>query len=135
GGCTIAISRNQLDGPEVTHFGVTEVLGGSMYLASSLAAVKATDFITVDQGEAGLRFIGDGGARSITAVSAVNPAPDGAGSATTTLVLTGESGSSLLRFSMNEGLTLLGIAGRADQIQYAENLSPPINWLPLTMVT
>jgi len=135
GGSTIFISRNPLDGPEVTHFGVTEVLGGSLYLASSLAAVKATDFITVDQGEAGLRFIGDGGARSITAVSAVNPSPDGAGSATTTLVLTGESGSSLLQFSMNEGLTLLGIAGRTYQVQQAENLSPPLNWLPLTVVT
>jgi len=134
-GSTIFISRNPLDGPEVTHFRLTEVLGGSLYLSSSLTAIGATDFITVDQGEAGLRFIGDGGARSITAVSALNPTPDGAGNATTTLVLTGESGSCLLQFSLNDGLTLLGIAGRAYQIQYAENLSPPINWLPLTVVT
>jgi len=43
--------------------------------------------------------------------------------------------SSLLRFSVSEGLTLFGIPGGMYQIESTENLNQPINWLPLTTVT
>jgi hypothetical protein len=128
---TIFIRRNPMDGSEVTHFRITEIRGGNLYLSKSLRPVKANEFITMEEGGAGLRLIG-AGVMSVTAASALSPTPDGTGGAETQLVLAGEPGTCLLRFVAGEGLMLLGLPGRSYLIEYTEDLQSPINWLRLT---
>jgi len=106
-----------------------------LYLIDSLAPVRANDFITVGQGETGLRFLWCEGTASFTAVSALSPTLDGTGSTAATLLLTGEPASCIVRFSLREGLSLIGCPGHTYQIEYTESLNPPIRWLPLTTVS
>jgi hypothetical protein len=134
-GSTVFIGTNPMDGPEVTHFRITDIQGGNLYLARSLVRVRAGDFITTENGGSGLRFVRDGSSGSISAVSALNETPDGAGQAVTTLLLQGDAASSVLLFSSNGGLTLAGIEGRTYRIEYTEALDPRANWLPLTTIT
>ncbi len=76
---------NAADGPEVTHFRITGISGGSLFLKDGVTPVHAGDFISVAQGAEGLVFAGSSGL--ITAVSALNDTPNGAGTAATTLNL------------------------------------------------
>ena len=41
----------------------------------------------------------------------------------------------MLRFDPASGLTLFGMCGQCYQIEYAENLTPPVRWEPFTTVT
>ena len=50
------ISRNAADGAEVTHFKITAVASGSLFLNDGVTPVAVNDFITYAQGSAGLRF-------------------------------------------------------------------------------
>ncbi len=52
----LVVSRNPADGPEVTHFKVTNVTGGTLFLNDGSTPVAIGAFITVAQGNAGLRF-------------------------------------------------------------------------------
>lgn len=52
----LVLSRNAHDGAEVTHFYITAVTGGSLYLADATTQVTSNSFITYAQGAAGLKF-------------------------------------------------------------------------------
>ncbi len=52
----IFINRNSNDGPEVTHFKITGITNGTLYLDDGVTRIDNGDFITVAQGQAGLRF-------------------------------------------------------------------------------
>ena len=52
----INIDRNANDGAEVTHFKISGITNGTLYLADGVTPVKNGDFITVGQGQGGLRF-------------------------------------------------------------------------------
>jgi CSLREA domain-containing protein len=52
----IFINRNANDGPEVTHFKISGITNGTLYLADGVTQIADGDFITVTQGQAGLRF-------------------------------------------------------------------------------
>ncbi|MHB0875074.1 MAG: beta strand repeat-containing protein [Anaerolineae bacterium] len=52
----LVIQRNASDGAEVTHFKVTVVTGGLLYLADGVTPVPAGSFVTVTEGAAGLVF-------------------------------------------------------------------------------
>ncbi len=55
----IVISRNPDDGPEVTHFRISGITNGSLYLADGVTEIHDGDFITYTQGQAGVRFTPD----------------------------------------------------------------------------
>lgn len=132
---SIFIHRNPMDGPEVTHFRITSIRGGDLVLAGRTESINVGDFITVEQGEIGLRFIADGTTPpAVTAVSALNATPDGAGTAETTLSVTDPSVPISLRLKLDEGLTLFGRPGETYQIEYTDSLNPPVVWLPLRKV-
>jgi hypothetical protein len=78
------VLRNPNDGYEVTHFRITGATGGACYQGDGLTPVNVGDFITVQQGEAGLIFVGATNG-TVTAVSSLNSTTDGAGTASTTL--------------------------------------------------
>ena len=52
----LVISRNAVDGAEVTHFKITNINGGSLFQNDGTTAISNTDFITFAQGNAGLKF-------------------------------------------------------------------------------
>lgn len=52
----IVISRNSADGAEVTHFKITGVTGGALYLNDGVTSVPNGSFITYAQAQAGLKF-------------------------------------------------------------------------------
>ena len=52
----IVLDRNVNDGAEVTHFRISNIVGGTLYHSDGLTVVNAGDFITVAQGQAGLKF-------------------------------------------------------------------------------
>jgi CSLREA domain-containing protein len=52
----LVISRNAVDGAEVTHFKITAITGGSVYLKDGTTMVPENGFITAAEGAAGLKF-------------------------------------------------------------------------------
>ena len=52
----LVISRNAADGAEVTHFKITSITGGSLFLNDGTTAIAANEFITFAQANAGLKF-------------------------------------------------------------------------------
>ncbi len=52
----LVISPNPADGAEVTHFKVTAISGGDLFQNDGTTPISADDFITVTQGNAGLKF-------------------------------------------------------------------------------
>ncbi|MCX7890970.1 MAG: DUF4347 domain-containing protein, partial [Burkholderiales bacterium] len=53
----LVITRNPVDGPEVTHYKITAITGGTLYLNDGATVVAAGSFISAAQGAAGLRFL------------------------------------------------------------------------------
>jgi hypothetical protein len=52
----IYINRHASDGAEVSHFKISGITNGALYLADGVTRIDDGDFITVSQGEAGVRF-------------------------------------------------------------------------------
>ena len=52
----LVISRNQADGPEVSHFQITNIQNGRLFRNDGISQISNGDFITVAEGGAGLRF-------------------------------------------------------------------------------
>jgi parallel beta-helix repeat protein len=57
----LVITGNILDGAEVTHFKITGITGGTLYQADGATPIANDEFITVAQGNAGLKFTPDAG--------------------------------------------------------------------------
>jgi len=53
----IVLDRNPDDGPEVTHFRISGITNGSVTLGNGTTPVSDGDYITVAQGQQGLRFL------------------------------------------------------------------------------
>ncbi len=52
----LVISRNPVDGNEVTHFKITTITDGTLYQNDGTTPINNNDFITFAQGNAGLKF-------------------------------------------------------------------------------
>ena len=52
----LVVTRNPVDGAEVTHYRITNITHGTVFLADGTTAVGSGGFITVAQGAAGLKF-------------------------------------------------------------------------------
>jgi Calx-beta domain/Domain of unknown function (DUF5122) beta-propeller len=84
---SLVVLRNSEDGYEVTHFQINGITGGSLYLANQtngITQINVGDFITTDQGEAGLIFMGATNGTA-SAVSSLNATTNGTGTASTIL--------------------------------------------------
>jgi hypothetical protein len=54
---SLIITKNAVDGAEVTHFKITNVANGTLYLADGVTVVNSGSFITEAQASAGLRWM------------------------------------------------------------------------------
>lgn len=89
-GSGLVITRNAADGPEVTHFQITGVANGTLFQNDGVTAINDGDFITVAQGNAGLKFspaANFNGAGAFNAQAAVGNSAAGLGSAVTSATI------------------------------------------------
>ncbi|MBI4658527.1 MAG: hypothetical protein HY735_06710 [Verrucomicrobia bacterium] len=99
---TLTIRRNPRDGFEVTHFRIRAPNNVNLFLGNGQLPVAAGSFITVAQGEAGLRFDLTAANGSVTVVSAVNDTAAGAGTASSTIALSSKPNpEDVFRFSQD----------------------------------
>jgi Concanavalin A-like lectin/glucanases superfamily/Bacterial Ig domain/FG-GAP-like repeat len=52
----LVLSRNAVDGAEVTHFKITGITGGTLFKTNGTTVINNNDFITFAEGNAGLKF-------------------------------------------------------------------------------
>lgn len=52
----LVVSRNSVDGAEVTHFKITNIINGKLFKNDGITRINEGNFITVAEGNAGLRF-------------------------------------------------------------------------------
>ncbi|MBF0133300.1 MAG: tandem-95 repeat protein [Magnetococcales bacterium] len=52
----LVISRNSVDGDEVTHYRIANIVNGKVFKKESATAIEEGEFITVAEGAAGLKF-------------------------------------------------------------------------------
>ncbi|TSI07366.1 DUF4073 domain-containing protein [Lysinibacillus sp. BW-2-10] len=52
----LLITKNADDGSEVTHLKISEITGGTLYKNNGLTVINNGDFITISEGEVGLKF-------------------------------------------------------------------------------
>ena len=50
------ITANAIDGAGVTHFKITNITGGTLFKNDGATAISNNDFITLAEGNAGLKF-------------------------------------------------------------------------------
>jgi hypothetical protein len=87
----LVIARNPVDGAEVTHFQVTAISGGTLFLEDGLTPIAVNGFVTAAQGTAGLAFTPTTGSTATGHVSvraALFPHSSGAGGDTATADIT-----------------------------------------------
>jgi hypothetical protein len=93
---TLVIQRGAVDGAEVTHFKISNITGGQLFLSDGTTPVPDGSFITVAQGAAGLRFAtaAGAGAHSLRVQSATSGndggLPSGSGEVTTLIQSPGD---------------------------------------------
>src|SRR6185436_13227505 len=53
----LVISRNAVDGAEVTHFKITGITNGTLFKNNGTTQINNGDFVTFAEGNAGLKFL------------------------------------------------------------------------------
>jgi uncharacterized delta-60 repeat protein len=53
----IAINRHATDGPEVTHFKISNITGGALFKSDGSTSIASNSFITYAEGQAGVKFL------------------------------------------------------------------------------
>jgi len=89
----LVISRNPVDSAEVTHYRITGIIGGTLFLNDGTTALANGAFITAAQGAAGLKFTPAAnsvvnGSFNVQASTAANVGGLGGGVATATIAVT-----------------------------------------------
>ena len=82
----LLVSRNPVDREEVTHYKITNILGGNLFLADGTSKIENNTFITAAQGTAGLKFKPEGAfieEGSFDATAATEPTDAGLGGTST----------------------------------------------------
>ncbi|WP_162668438.1 FG-GAP-like repeat-containing protein [Gemmata massiliana] len=99
---SIVVTRGATNGPEVTHFKITNVRNGTLYKHDGATVINNGDFITVAEGTAGLKF---------------TPAPNL------------NSGASMFSFDVQASTSASG-AGVGDSVATATVTVTPVNDAP-----
>ncbi|MBF0246254.1 MAG: hypothetical protein HQL31_13475 [Planctomycetes bacterium] len=90
----LVISRNTVDGSEVSHFRITNISGGQLFQNDRTTAIAEGEFITASQGASGLRFLpspnsAEAGSFDVQAAVSANLDDLGGGVVSATITVTG----------------------------------------------
>jgi predicted outer membrane repeat protein len=97
----LVISRNPADGAEVTHFKITNIQNGTLFQSDGTTPIPNGSFITVAQGNAGLKFTPNlnflgTGSFDVQASTSNTDGGLGGGIATATITVTGVAPSNVM---------------------------------------
>lgn len=87
----LVISRNAIDGAEITYFRITSITGGTLFLNDGVSQINDGDFITSADATAGLKFtpaLNSNVTGHFTVQAAISNIEGGAGGATVTADIT-----------------------------------------------
>jgi hypothetical protein len=141
----LVISRNPLDGAEITHFKITGITGGALFKNNGTTPINNGDFITFAEGNAGLKFTPGttNGRFNVQASTSASDAGLGGGTATATITI--NPGGGVIRFSASsynvaEGAGVktitverTGDVSQAATVDYAtSDHSNPADFIPCT---
>ncbi|MBF0212767.1 MAG: DUF4347 domain-containing protein, partial [Magnetococcales bacterium] len=97
----LVITRHAADGAEVTHFRITNITGGTLYLNDGTTVINNDDFITFAAGNAGLKFTPSGaGGNSFDLQASTSSTSAGLGGSTVTATIS--VGASVANPTINE---------------------------------
>jgi hypothetical protein len=141
----LVISRNPVDGAEVTHFKITGITNGSLFKNNGTTPINNGDFITFAEGNAGLKFTPGIVNGSFTVQASTSAADAGLGGGTATATITVNPLGGIIRFSsanysVAEGagfktitVERSGDTSRAVTVDYASSdNSNPAEFIPCT---
>jgi methionine-rich copper-binding protein CopC len=127
----IVVTKNPVDGPEVTHFRVSAITGGTLYMPNGTTMLAGDNYVSFTDGALGLRFTplpnyNGQGHFSVQAATGNIPAALGGGIDTSTITINAVNDQPILgplnnRFiledSAGEVITLTGIGAGGNESQ------------------
>lgn len=141
----LVISRNPVDGAEVTHFKITGITGGTLFKNDGTTVINNGDFITFAEGNAGLKFTPGTTNGSFLVQASLSALDAGLGGGTAMAAITINPLGGVLRFSSDnysvaEGagsrtitVERSGDTSRAATVDYtSSDHSNPADFLPCT---
>ncbi|MBC8214331.1 MAG: hypothetical protein H8E71_06815 [Candidatus Marinimicrobia bacterium] len=122
----LVISRNAVDGVEVTHFKITDITSGSLYQTDGTTQINNSDFITYDQGNAGLKFSPGAdfnGTASFNLQSSLSSVDGGLGGDEVTASITVTAVNDVPSFTVGTDETILEDGGLQTVTNWATSIS------------
>jgi hypothetical protein len=125
----LVITKNAVDGAEITNFKITNITNGTLFKNDGATQINNGDFITVDEGGAGLKFTAGIATGSFDVQAA--PSNDGSGlSNTATATITIDCGSTVVTTNADSGAgslrDVIFHACNGATITFAGGLASPI---------
>jgi hypothetical protein len=102
----LVITVNPADGAEVTNFKITNITNGTLFKNNGTTQINNNDFITVAEGNAGLRFtpaLNSNAAGSFQVQASLNNTNGGLGGSTATATITVNCGPTVVTSSNDSG--------------------------------
>ena len=123
----LVVTPNAADGTEVTHFQITSIQNGALFLSDGVTPIADGDFITVAQGGAGLKFtpaadFNGTGSFGVQASTGGTAAGLGGNTATATITVTAINDAPT--FDLGTGPTVNEDAGPQTVTGFAANFQP-----------
>jgi hypothetical protein len=126
----LVISRNAVDGAEVTHFKITGITNGTLFKNNGTTQINNGDFITFAEGNAGLKLtpaanlFSPSTPFSITVQGATSAAGAGLSSGMATATITVNSANDAPSFTKGPNQTVVKNSGAQTVPNWATNISP-----------
>jgi hypothetical protein len=95
----LVISRNPVDGAEVTHFKITGITNGTLFKNDGVTPINNEDFITSAEGNSGLKFTPGAVNGSFTVQASTSAADAGLGAGTASAAIMVNAVGGIIRFS------------------------------------
>ena len=123
----LVVSRAAVDGAEVTHFQVTDIVGGTLFLNDGTTPVASGSFVTAADGTAGLKFLPspdspDDGSVSVRA--SISADASGVAGSTATAAVAVTAVNDVPSFSAGSDVTVAEDSGAHTTSGWATNRSP-----------
>jgi hypothetical protein len=122
----LVISRNPVDGAEVTHFKIAGVTGGSLFKNDGVTPINQGDFITVAEGNSGLKFTPGTINGSFTTQASTSAADAGLGVATATATITVNVVGAIISFSSANYNVVEGVGFRTITVERTGDTSQAV---------
>ena len=123
----LVISRNPVDGSEVSHFKITGITGGSLFKNNGTTPINNGDFITFAEGNAGLKFTPGTTNGTFFVQASTSPSDAGVGGGIAAATITINPLGGVLRFSSDNYSVAEGAGSRTITVERSGDTSQAVN--------